>query len=174
MAVAIRPATLEDARELAAVHLEGWQWGYRDILPAGYLAGLDLDEWEAQWVGNFTASWADDMTALLAEEDGRGIGLVACGTAGAMFGPPPGGAGEVFAIYLREDAQGTGVGRALFEAGTQALKDRGFERAVLWVYEANDRARRFYESAGWHAGGETGSHQVEGVDYPVVRYSIDF
>ncbi len=128
MTVAIRVATLEDARELAEVHLEGWRWGYRDILPADYLAGLDVDEWEAQWVGNFTATWADDMTALLAEEDGRGIGFIACGTAGTMFGPPPEGVGEVFAIYLREDAQGTGVGRALLEAGTAALRDRGLRR----------------------------------------------
>jgi GNAT superfamily N-acetyltransferase len=173
VSVEIRPATLEDARELAEVHLEGWRWGYLDILPADYLAGLDLDEWEAQWVGNFTASWADDMTALIAEENGRGVGLIACGTAGPMFGPPPERAGEVFAIYLREDAQGTGVGRTLFEAGTHALKDRGFDQAVLWVYEANDRARRFYEMAGWRADGAVGTHEVDGADFPVVRYSID-
>ena len=173
MAVAIRPATLEDARELAEVHLEGWRWGYRDVLPAEYLAGLDLDEWEARWVGNFTASWADDMTALIAEENGRGVGLIACGTAGPMFGPPPDGAGEVFAIYLREDSQGTGVGRALFAAGTTALRDRGFGRAVLWVYEVNDRARRFYEAAGWRTDGATGTHEVVGVDYPIVRYVIE-
>jgi hypothetical protein len=34
------------------------------------------------------------------------------------------------------------------------MRDRA-EQAVLWVAEANSRARRFYEREGWQADDET-------------------
>ena len=47
-------------------------------------------------------------------------------------------------IYVRPEAIGSGVGHALFEhAKTQ--RPAGFD---FWVFQQNDRARRFYEAHG--------------------------
>jgi RimJ/RimL family protein N-acetyltransferase len=41
---------------------------------------------------------------------------------------------------------------------------------VLWVLEANERARRFYERGGWKADGETRVEAISGQPVPQVRY----
>jgi GNAT superfamily N-acetyltransferase len=103
----------------------------------------------------------------------------------AAFGPPdddpsvpvgsrpPAGAGEVYAIYLDERVAGRGVGRALFDRAVGGLRAGGFGRAFLWVLEANERARRFYENAGWAWDGAAGTHRFDCANLPVVRYAGD-
>jgi GNAT superfamily N-acetyltransferase len=47
-------------------------------------------------------------------------------------------------LYVHPDEIGTGVGHALFEQ-VQAVRPDGFQ---FWVFQQNDRARRFYEAHG--------------------------
>ena len=47
-------------------------------------------------------------------------------------------------LYVHPDEIGTGLGHALFEHVT-TLRPGGFE---FWVFQQNERARRFYESHG--------------------------
>jgi len=47
-------------------------------------------------------------------------------------------------LYVHPDSIGTGVGHALFEHVTTILP-AGFQ---FWVFQQNDRARRFYEARG--------------------------
>jgi GNAT superfamily N-acetyltransferase len=68
-------------------------------------------------------------------------------------------------LYVHPDALGTGVGHELFEH-VIAQRPRGFD---FWVFQANDRARRFYEAHGAVAAVFTdGSGNVERT--PDVRY----
>ena len=54
---------------------------------------------------------------------------------------------ELSHLYVHPDAIGRGIGRALLEH-VKALRPRGFE---LWVFQQNERARRFYERNGCRA-----------------------
>jgi GNAT superfamily N-acetyltransferase len=81
--------------------------------------------------------------------------------------------GEVPAIYVDPSVMGTGVGRELLEAATAALREAGYARATLWVLEANERARRFYEKAGWAWDGAVSRHDFDCANEPVVRYAKD-
>jgi len=47
-------------------------------------------------------------------------------------------------LYVRPEAQGSGVGTALLRHA-QALRPDGF---TFWVFQRNERARRFYEAHG--------------------------
>jgi hypothetical protein len=47
----------------------------------------------------------------------------------------------------------------------------GGERAVLWVLEDNERARRFYDRGGWSADGETRVEPIGGEPVKQLRYS---
>jgi len=170
--VAIRDARPQDARAVAEVHVEGWRWGYRGILPDEHLAGLSVDESEARWLGYLTQP-APGVARFVGMEGHRVVGFVSGGPADDDFAPPPPGAAEVYAVYLREAAQGTGVGRALLERATDAMRANGYRHAVLWVFEANDRARRFYEAAGWSPDGARAEHRFDGGSRPVLRYARD-
>jgi ribosomal protein S18 acetylase RimI-like enzyme len=169
--VPIREATVADARAIAEVHVEGWSWGYRGLIPDEVIDGLDVGERERQWVEGFTVRRRERDGCLLWEEDGRALGFVAFGPAVDEHAPPPPDAGEVFSIYLRCEAGGTGVGRELFGTAERGLIDRGFPTAVLWVLETNRRARRFYEIAGWRPDGARAEHRFGDLRAPIARYA---
>ena len=65
------------------------------------------------------------------------------------------------------------TGRALFTRAIHDLVDRGFDPIVVWVFEENPTARRFYEAAGCRV--DTARHDVDfdGVLVPEVRYLLD-
>ncbi len=64
------------------------------------------------------------------------------------------GDAEVYALYVRADAQRQGLGRGLMCALAAALRDRGFRSLGLWVLRENAAGRDFYARLGGRAGGE--------------------
>jgi GNAT superfamily N-acetyltransferase len=78
--------------------------------------------------------------------------------------------GEVFAIYVDPDVWGTGAGRQLMAGAVAELTRLGYIDAILWVLDANDRARRFYVLAGWEEDGASKTDGSRGFDITEVRY----
>jgi GNAT superfamily N-acetyltransferase len=170
VAITIRDASTDDAGAIAAVHVGSWRWAYRGHLPDETLDGLDVSEREAEWLRVLTSD--DSRHRVLVAEGPDGIvGFASVGS--TRDGDAEDGTGELYAIYLVEDAAGAGLGRSLLACSTAALRDAGFVRATLWVLETNDRARVFYEREGWSWDGTTSAHQVECSNLPIVRYVRD-
>ena len=162
----VRPAEPSDVPAIAEVHVRGWQWGYRGLLPEALLAELDSGERAERLLAVMTAD-EPTIAVHLAESGGRVIGFV---SSGPTRDPDAGEeVGEVYALDQEEDAAGTGVGAALLGAAIDELRARGFARAELWVLDTNARARRFYEREGWRADGATKSERFHGVELREVR-----
>jgi GNAT superfamily N-acetyltransferase len=164
----IRRAGPEDARAVAEVHVGSWRHAYRGLLPDAYLDRLSVDDREAMWREAFGEVASG---AFVAEAGDRIVGF-------ASFGPSRDqdagdGTGEIPAIYVEPSVLGAGVGRELLRAATAALRAEGFGRATLWVLEANERARRFYEKAGWSWDGTVDRHDFECANEPIVRFAVD-
>jgi GNAT superfamily N-acetyltransferase len=141
---------------VADLHVRAWQWAYRGLLPDAYLDGLGQQraEREAMWRRVLRpAPGTPAGTVWVAERDGRLIGF--CSTAPAAGEPPD--TAELHTIYLEPDAVGTGAGAALLRRALSDLRARGVRTTLLWVLDANARARRFYERGGWrpHGGART-------------------
>ena len=165
----IRDATPEDARAIAEVHVASWRAAYRGLLPDDYLERLSVDEREVQrreHLDDPSGEWG----TLVAEEDGHVVGFATYGPSRDEDAPP--GTGEVPAIYLDPALVGTGIGRDLFAEATAGLRHAGYGRATLWVLEGNERARRFYEKAGWTWDGATSTHDFDCANEPMVRYAV--
>jgi ribosomal protein S18 acetylase RimI-like enzyme len=77
--------------------------------------------------------------------------------------------GELYAIYLDPRCWGRAIGKALLLRAEESLRGSGFDRAVLYVLEGNERAERFYRSAGWEQDGSK-VDQFQGATVTELRY----
>jgi len=149
--VLIRAGTQQDAEATARVHVDSWAAAYTLDGPA-LEQRLDLHR-------RFPPSF-------VAEVDGEIVGFVGVGPS-----RDPDAEGELYTIYVHPDHWGAGVGRELIGAGEERLRELGYGRVVLWVLDGNERAQRFYESAGWAADGERRTIEFVGRSIPEVRYA---
>ena len=133
---------------MARLHLRTAIAGYGHIFPPE-APPPTLDEVLAQWRQWLGADRAVGRRGFVAD-DGTGLlGVV-------LAGPDPieEGAGHIARLYVDRDQWGRGIGTLLYQAAIAYLVDRGFREATLWVLEANDRARWWYERLGWRPTGE--------------------
>jgi GNAT superfamily N-acetyltransferase len=154
----IRPGTSDDAEGVARVHVETWQAAYAHALPSEQLQALSVDD--------AVQRHRSRPPGLVADRGGEILGFVDVGAS-----RDPGTDGELFAIYVHPEHWGTGVGRALIEAGEAELRKLGHQDAILWVLDDNPRARRFYELAGWEPDGAARDIHIFGFDVSEVRYA---
>ncbi|HUN30809.1 MAG TPA: GNAT family N-acetyltransferase [Trebonia sp.] len=161
--ISIRDAIAPDVGAIETVRRASWQAAYRGLIEPVYLdrataGGSDparLPAWRRTLV-----AVRDDAPAVVGYASFGPERVVQLYTAGPPGSIPrfteagrAGQVGEVYAIYLDPAYWSTGTGRALMEAAIAGLTAAGYARAVLWVLEANARARRFYALAGWQPDG---------------------
>lgn len=168
----VRVARPDEAEAIADAHVRGWQTTYRGIVPDEVLDGLSVERRTTFWRDTITAETAADASLArtwVVEDEGRVHGFA---STGAIRDQPEGlaGAGEVFAIYLAPEAQGRGLGRTLFAHAVDDLRTRGLDPVVVWVFEANASARRFYEAAGFRVDGARQPVEFGDVALPEIRY----
>lgn len=100
----------------------------------------------------------------------RLVGALAGVLAGSLRAGAAAGCGKLGFIYVAPDRWRSGIGRELLRVGVDYLRDRGFQEATPWVFEANDLARAFYEVEGWTSDGARVETSRWGA--PVVRYRV--
>jgi ribosomal protein S18 acetylase RimI-like enzyme len=168
-----RAATPADARAIAEAHVQGWRWAYRGHIPSSFLESLDVDGREMVWRERLSEK-NSEVRVWVAEREGKVVGFVCTGlpqTSGAANATMyEDGTAELQAMYLVEDAAGKGAGRALIIRALADLRQRGYESVILWVLEENERARKFYEKAGFHLDGAKKDDPREGFTMHEVRY----
>ncbi|MCX4984521.1 GNAT family N-acetyltransferase [Streptomyces sp. NBC_00572] len=167
----VREALPEDAAAVAAVHVLSWRAAYRDLLPRPYLDALDVEERTVVWRARLTAP--DRPTVLVATDTGGQVRAFSCFRAWPDEEFAPGTTAELAALYALLEVWGTGVGRALLAASTEALVEAGFRTAALWVLAGNTRGRRFYEAAGWRPDGKVVQEETGGRTLDELRYRRD-
>jgi GNAT superfamily N-acetyltransferase len=169
--VIVRRADVTDAPAIAAVHVASWRAAYRGIVPQAFLDGLDVERRAAFWTQRLTDEDGGESRSWVAELGGQIVGFAGTGPADADdVSQMPAGSHELQTMYSLQETWGTGVGRALLDRVFADLAADGVATMHLWVFAANDRARRFYERAGWTADGESRELPIGGVDLPIARY----
>jgi len=159
-----------DAAAIAAVHVGTWQGAYRGLLPDEHLDALDVARWTAGWQRLLTGDRARSAT-LVAVAGERVVGFV--DVVPSRDDDAAADTAEVTSIYVLPTAWGTGAGRGLMAAAVDSSRSQGFRAATLWVLRGNERARRFYERAGWSVDGATKTDVVAGAPVTEVRYRRD-
>lgn len=165
MLTEIRAAHLDDAQAIARIQVLAWQAAYRGLMPQSYLDGLDVEQRAEYWRRGLSRSHERDPI-LVVEADGEVVAFAAIGPASDTEAAE----GELYAINVRPEYWGQGVGDALLHHVHNALAGLGHQTAMLWVLPGNQRARRFYERRGWQADGTERTAAVFEVTVPEVRY----
>lgn len=164
----IRKATEQDASGIAETHVLSWQFTYRGMVPEEFLAALSVPQREESWKQRFSSGGG---VTFVAELDGAVAGF-------ADFGPSrdkdkdSAHTGELYAIYLRAEAQGLGFGRKLIEQGVAWLKRAGFTEVTTLVLEENSVARSFYRQMGMMEDGTKIAANIGGQDVIEIRYAM--
>jgi GNAT superfamily N-acetyltransferase len=146
----IRPATADDARPIAQVHVASWRAAYRGLVPDEVLDRMSVDERAQRW-----AEWIGVKTVLVAEADDGAVTGFAAASADT---------GEIHALYVAPDHWRRGIGAALLAAAHQALIAAGRDQAVLWVFAENGPARAFYAAHGYAPDGARTVHVRTGAE----------
>jgi ribosomal protein S18 acetylase RimI-like enzyme len=140
MTATVRPATVDDADGIGAVHLGSWKETYAGLLSPEFFAAREVSRFQANW----RRQLSEGLDVVVAEVDGRVVGFSA--TMPSRDDPPVRPL-ELAMIYLLAAQHGSGLGQALLDA---AVGDRP---ASLWVAEQNPRAIAFYRRNGFAADG---------------------
>ena len=128
-------------------------WEYRDFL-------LSLGGTDAEAVLHFypVEKYARLMEGLEAEHMAPAGGIklalqsnttIGCG----MFHTFAPGTAEIKRVYVRQDARGTGAGRAIMESLVAACRAAGFRRILMDTGRALTAAQGLYLSMGFRARG---------------------
>jgi GNAT superfamily N-acetyltransferase len=160
MTVHLRTGNDRDCAEVGELHHRSRAAAYAHFLsPAALNFGSPAalgEWWSERW------KWEQETHRLtVAVDSDQIVGFTYLGPSDAP------GVMELNAIHVEPSRVGTGVGKLLM---TDALPHLG-DRAVLWVLEENDRARRFYERGGWAFDGTTRTERMGGELTRQLRYS---
>ena len=137
----IRRAAVSDAPGIAKVHVDSWKTTYEGIVPEEFLQSLKYTEREKIWEQAIPAGhvW------VAADESGKVAGFASAGR--ERSGSYPGYEGELYAIYILKEYQGTGIGKRLVQAAADWLTEQGMTSMAVLVLEDNP-AVSFYEALG--------------------------
>lgn len=140
----VRAAVPADAHDVAGVHVRSWRSAYAGLIAQEYLDGLEPDIVAGRYAfGRMGLRLPSTVVAV--------DGCTICGfaTTGWCRDADLPNCGELLALYVDPGHLRTGVGRSLITAARERLRRVGVTQAVLWVLDANVRARQFYERDGW-------------------------
>jgi len=140
--VTLRDAAPEDSDAITRVFLSA-------RADMDYLPRLYTDEETAWWVRNIVL---ENSSVRVALAHGELVGFLARN------------GNEVEHLYVQSDRQGRDIGTALLQEQQQSHPG-----LTLWVFAANERARRFYERKGFVAAEFTDGERNE-EKVPDVRY----
>lgn len=165
------PAHQADLRAIAAVARATWPATYRGILPKSVVA-------EHLRTAYTPAALADRLgldgglflvaeAAVRAGRSGRARGVAFC-QAGRRVAAP--GEADLWAIYVRPEWQGRGIGRRLVEAAALALPDCRLHVALA---AANARAAAFYRALGFAGEGTGYTATIQGVEVAMRAMARD-
>ena len=182
--VVIRSASTADAAEIAAVMRDSWFAAYDGIIASAIIDRATSPDGGARIRQSFRTRPWQRMIAAVAHgpapaSAARIVGYASFGPERDVLGMPwpyprtpagrDGQVAELYALYVHPAWWSTGTGRALMDRILAKARASGYTSITLWVLEANARARRFYQRAGFAPDGAR--HVLDDLDgVPEIRY----
>jgi GNAT superfamily N-acetyltransferase len=177
IAYTLRPAVREDSRKRWKILHEVWKTDYAHIYSPDEIESVfdNTAPQIASWVSRRRA----ELGYIVVEVEGQVVGFVGMASLYPDFsqfmervGFPV--EGEIIGLYLLAPYHGLGIGRALWNAGIQVLREYGCTMAWVWTIE-RAAAVTFYTHFGCTAAGAgtytVGDHVERAVGFRIALTS---
>lgn len=158
----IRPARPNDAERIAEIHIKSWEYAYSPFLPHEILDRQAQSRPE-KWRNLCSENVDTDYAVILSEQI---IGFI--GLSEVRDDDLPKNCIELQGIYFSPEFIGKGYGTLAMNWAFSEAALRGYGMMSLWVFEKNEKARRFYESCGYRL--DTSARETAYYDERVLRY----
>jgi GNAT superfamily N-acetyltransferase len=160
----LRVAGAGDAEAVALLHIASWRDAYGNVLDPTYLAGTVEEERLAYWKSELSAADAG-RHVLVAEDEDAAAGFICV----RWPGDPPWGA-WVNNLHVVRASRGKGAGNQLLKAAAAWVTGFDAQSGLhVWVLEANEPARAFYQHLGGEIVGKGSSQIPAAKGAPILR-----
>ncbi len=139
----VRPATQNDAQQVADVHANSSQAAYAHLID-GQAVAMPPDKRVKFW--REAIQYGEPQVCVATDGD-QVVGFVGFDRSRDPKSKPV--TGEIWALYVEQSHWDRGVGLALWDAAREGLLEEGCTEVTLWIPLRNERALRFAELAGF-------------------------
>ena len=147
--VKIRKAIPGDEQVLAYIQTESWKAAFVDILsPEELERCTNLQKAEQMY---HSVLRREGCNMAIEFVDGKPHCIAAWGKNRCDLGDT---VGELICIHSLQNNWAKGYGSAMMEYVLAQLQQAQYESVILWVFEDNTRARKFYEKHGFELTGQ--------------------
>lgn len=140
----VRKAAIEDAEEIAYVHLESWKSVYSDLIDEQDVSNITLENRIALWESVLRMADNGQVALVLHDEYGKIVGFISGGKERTKRFEHD---GEIYAVYLLDEYQRQGLGTRLLAAFCKEMYEVGYRSLLVWVLTKNP-SRAFYINNG--------------------------
>ena len=142
--ISIRRAIPGDEQVLAYIQTESWKAAFAGILsPKELERCTDIQKAEQMY---HNVLRRDGCNMAIEFVDGKPHCIAAWGKNQCDLGDT---VGELICIHSLQNNWAKGYGSAMMEYVLAQLQQANYESVILWVFEENTRARKFYEKHGF-------------------------
>ena len=140
----IRKVAPGDEAVLAHIQTESWKAAFKDILTEEELTRCtNLERATGMYAGLLEAKKGN---GYLLEVDGKGHCIAWWD---ATREADMEGWAELICIHSLQNNWGKGYGSKMMDKVLEDMAKVGYSKVMLWVFEENQRARKFYEAKGF-------------------------
>lgn len=142
MDIIIRKANIEDVFYISKLHAICWKDSYKEIVSKSFLKKICLDDWCEEFTEGIKTKNREINIALI---DSNIVAAISYGN--NRYGIE--NYGEIMSLYVHPIYQNSGIGSQLLKHTIAYMKDNGYKNICLYVFDKNERAKKFYQRNGF-------------------------
>ncbi len=140
----IRKPTFDNAEVMAHILCASWKDAYQNILTKDELDKLTNEQSRKEMFVRLLKNSVENYWILYNEEVPCGL-IYFCASRDTDMKD----FAEVAAIYTLKEYWSKGAGKIIMDFAISEVRKIGYKKVMLWVFEENHRARKFYEKNGF-------------------------
>lgn len=134
----IRKPKVTESFEIANLIKDGWNYAYTGLISEEILKNMNVEEMVAKWKKNIEI---DENIYVYVEE--KILGIIRFGKAEDNEN-----IGEIVCLYVKTGETRKGIGTQLLNFAKNQLKEKGYNKMIIWCLKGNEQGARFYKKCG--------------------------